>query len=132
MRTLIAICLKAGKTKVKVVTAILVVLVALGDWAVGSTVSLAPVYILPMMLGAVVLGPLETAALALIGSFLRAWFDTPASQTEVILRFVFAFLGYFTSALFVTALVRNRELEILHLSKIQREQQLRREAEEQL
>jgi signal transduction histidine kinase len=51
---------------------------------------------------------------------------------EVILRFVFAFLGYYASALFVAALVRNRELEVQHLSKIEREQQLRREAEEQL
>jgi two-component system sensor kinase FixL len=132
LKNLIAICLKAGRIKVLVATAVLVALVALGDWLVGRTVSLAPVYILPMMLGAVVLRPHETALLAIVGSFLRAWFDTPASETEVILRFVFAFLGYYSSALFVTALVRNRELEIEHLSKIQREQQLRREAEEQL
>ena len=132
MKDIIAICLKAGRYKVLVATALLVCVVALGDWAVGRTVSLAPVYILPMMLGAIVMQPYETAALAIVGSFLRAWFDTPASRTEVILRFVFAFLGYFASALFVTALVRNRELEIRHLSRIQREQQLRREAEEQL
>ena len=132
MKSLIAVCLRAGRTRVLAATAALVTLVALSDWAVGRNVSLAPVYILPMMLGAVVLRPHETVGLAVVGAFLRAWFDTPASETEVILRFVFAFLGYYASALFVTALVRNRELEIQHLSRIQREQQLRREAEEQL
>ena len=84
MKTLIAICLKAGKTKVKMATAILVMLVALGDWSIGNTVSLAPVYILPMMLGAVVLRPIETAILAVVGSVLRVFFDTPASHTEVM------------------------------------------------
>ena len=132
MKELIALCLKAGKVKVLAATAALLVVVAFSDWAIGNTVSLAPVYIVPVMLGAIVLGPIEAAALAILGSFLRSLFDTPASHIEVILRFVFAFLGYYLSALFVAALVRNRELEVQHLTKIEREQQLRREAEEQL
>ena len=85
-----------------------------------------------MMLGAVILGPLEIAGLALVCAALRGRFDVPSSQTESMLRFAFASLAYFASGLFVTALVHNRELVVEHLSKLQREQALRREAEQQL
>ena len=132
MKKLISICLKAGKIKVLVATAALVLMIAFGDWAVGRNVSIGPLYILPMMLAAVVWRPHETAALAIVCAFLRSFFDTPALPGEIVLRFVFAFFAYFTSALFVTGLVRNRELELEHLGRIEREQQLRREAEEQL
>ena len=57
---------------------------------------------------------------------------TPGSGAEVSLRFAFASLAYFCSALFVTALVRNRTLVVEHLGKVEREQALRHEAEEQL
>ncbi len=129
---MIALCLRAGRVKVLGATAGLVLVVALADWAVGNTVSLGVLYILPMMLGAVILGPLEIAGLALICASLRAGFDVPSSQAEAMLRFAFASLSYFASGLFVTALVRNRELVVEHLAKIEREQELRREAEQQL
>ncbi|HTB16969.1 MAG TPA: ATP-binding protein [Bryobacteraceae bacterium] len=129
---MIALCLRAGRLKVLSATAGLVFIVALADWAVGNTVSLGVLYILPMMLGAVILGPIEIAGLALVCAALRARFDVPSSQAEAMLRFAFASLSYFASGLFVTALVRNRELVVEHLTKLEREQELRREAEQQL
>jgi two-component system sensor kinase FixL len=129
---MIALCLRAGRAKVLSATAVLALIVALADWAVGNTVSLGVLYILPMMLGAVILGPVEIAGLALVCASLRARFDVPSSYPEALLRFAFASLAYFASGLFVTALVRNRELVVEHLAKIEREQELRREAEQQL
>jgi signal transduction histidine kinase len=117
----IATFLKAGRTKVLSLTGALVALIALADWFVGNKASLGVFYILPMMLGAIVLAPLEIVALALVCSFLKSWFDIPSPRVEVLLRFVFAFLAYTGSGFFVIALMRNR-----------REQDLRREAEEQL
>ena len=127
-----AFSLRAGRIKIYVMTAIVVLVVALADWAVGNTVSLGVLYILPMLLGALILGPFEIAGLALVCASLRARFDVPSSQAEALLRFAFASLSYFASGLFVTALVRNRELVVEHLAKIEREQELRREAEQQL
>jgi PAS domain S-box-containing protein len=112
--------------------AITVMLVALADWAVGNTVSLSVLYILPMMLGALILGPFEIAGLALVCASLRARFDVPSSQAQALLRFAFAALAYCVTGLFVAALVRNRKLAFEHLARIQREQELRREAEQQL
>jgi two-component system sensor kinase FixL len=127
-----SVFLKSGKTRVLLISGCLVVLIAIADWAVGNTVSLGVLYILPTMLGALVLRPGETAAMAIFCALLRARFDVPSSRAEVALRFLFASLAYFASGLFVTALARNRELAVESLAKVQKEQTLRREAEEQL
>src|ERR1700719_2423313 len=123
--------LRAGKANVFAVIVTLVGVIAFIDWVVGNSVSLGVLYILPMMLSAVVFRPFESALLAFLCAYLRARFDTPGSQVEVILRFIFASLSYFASGLFVTALVRNRRLMADHLGKIQKEQARRLEAEEE-
>jgi signal transduction histidine kinase len=129
---MIAFWLKAGKPTILATTAIMVAWIAIIDWSVGNTFSLGIFYILPMMLAAVILRPWETALLAILCAYLRSRFDVPGSQTEVYLRFAFAFASYFASGLFVTGLVRSRRLMSEHLARIEREQKLRREAEEQL
>jgi C4-dicarboxylate-specific signal transduction histidine kinase len=128
----ISACTQAGRMRVIGATAIAVILVAFLDWLVGATVSLAALYIIPMMLGAIVLHTGETAVLALICALLQAKFDLPASPNDAALRFVFAFLAFLCSALFVMALVHNRQLAVEHIRDMEREQALRREAEEQL
>ena len=129
---MIALLLRAGKVKILLTTAILVALTSYLDWMVGRNVSLAPLYILPMMLGAVALSPLEIALLAVLCSYLRSRFDTYGSSAELTLRFVFADAAYFVSGLFVSGWVRNHELVRNHLVRMQIEQDLRNEAEEQL
>ena len=128
----VATFLKAGRIKVGAVVAALLVLIALADWKMGDRGSLGVLYILPMTIGAVICGPFETFLLASICAFLRAWFDIPAATPEVVLRFAFALLAYFACGLVVIALVRNRRQAVDHLAKLQMEQALRREAEEQL
>jgi two-component system sensor kinase FixL len=128
----VATFLKAGRVKVGAAVAGLLVLIAFADWEVGDRGSLGVLYILPMTIGAVIGGPIETFLLASVCAFLRAWFDIPAPNAEVVLRFAFALLAYFASGLFVIALVRNRRQAVDHLARLQQEQNLRREAEEQL
>ena len=110
----------------------LLTLTAFADWAFGRNISLAALYIVPVMVGAVVLHPVETATLAVVCSYSRHCFETPGSSVEESLRFVFAALAYLASGLFVTELVRNHELVTEHLDRIRVEQNLRRDLEEQL
>ena len=112
--------------------AVLTLLIALADWSVGNRASLGVFYILPMVLGATVLNRWETAGLAIVCASLRSCFDIPSPQLEMVLRFIFATLAYAVSALFVTALMRNRRMVEEHLKSVRSEQELRREAEEQL
>lgn len=124
--------LGAGKSTILTLTAAAVMLIAATDWYVGNTFSLGLLYILPMVLGALVLRPGEIAALALLCAVLRACFDVPSTRLELVLRFIFASSSYFISALLVTALVRNRRLVIENLAQVQEEQARRQDAEEQL
>ncbi len=124
--------LRIGKGRLFLAVACLIVIIAFADRAVGNTMSLGVLYILPMMLAAIALNPLETVALGIVCAFLRSRFDVPSTQTEAILRFVFASISYAASGLFVIALARNRRLVAEHLTRLQEEQKLRREAEEQL
>jgi two-component system, LuxR family, sensor kinase FixL len=129
---IIGFWLRERDKRIYLAIAVLIPCIALLDWSVGDRVSLGVLYILPMMIGAMVLNWQETATLAAVCAFLRAWFDTPASGPERSLRFVFAMLAYFASGMFVRALVQNRRLVVEHLNRIEREQELRAEAEEQL
>lgn len=129
---MIGFWLHAPRARIYLTIILLIPCIAFLDWAVGNRVSLGVLYILPMMVAAGALNVQQTALLAAICAFLRAWFDTPASTMEATLRFVFALLAYLVSGMFVTALVRNHQLVVEHLDRIEREQTLRREAEEQL
>ena len=79
---MIAVLLKAGKTKILAASAVLVLLTAWLDWALGRNVSLAALYILPVMLGAVVLRPAETAVASMLCSYLRYHFDVTGSPAD--------------------------------------------------
>jgi len=128
----IADFLRAGKAKVLSAVAATIGLIAALDWYVGNRASLGLFYVLPMMLAAIVLTPLETTALACFCALLRSLFDVPGSQLELLLRFAFAVVAYSGSGLIVTALIRNRAQAMEHLDRIRREQELRRQAEEHL
>ena len=130
---LIGYCLHAGRASVVWATLGMLAAISFADWAIRLNISLGVLYLLPMMLAATVLNALEIFALAEICAILRLLFDySPTTREETILRFLFASFAYICSGLFVTALIRNRRLMAEHMGEIQREQTLRREAEEQL
>jgi len=124
--------LSAGRIQTLAGIAGLAAFIAFADWYVGTEASLGVFYIVPMVIGATVLSWPGLVALAILCSCLRSWFDVPAPLSEQLLRFAFATLAYIASGLLVAALIRNREMTINHLANIRHEQELRREAEEQL
>jgi two-component system sensor kinase FixL len=129
----IGVIFKAGRARLIAAIAGLMVLIAAADWYVGTRASLGGFYILPMVIGATVLPWSGIIVLALVCSGLRSLFDLPnPPYLEELLRFIFATLAYASSGLLVAALIRNREMTIAHLARLRREQELRREAEEQL
>ncbi len=113
------------------ITAVLLGGVSVTDWLVGQ-ISLSVLYVIPMMTAALLLRPLQLGFLALFCAFLRSRFDYPGSDIELALRFIFATVSYFVAGLFVAALVRNRRMVSDHLTKLQQEQFLRKEVEDQL
>ncbi len=132
LQAVISRLLKLGRRNVLAGAGALISAIAVADWWVGARVSLGVLYVLPMMLAATVLSPLQTIVLACLCSLLRALFDLPSPPLEVIMRFVFAVVAYTGSGVIVTALIRNRALVVEHLGRIRKEQELRAEAEERL
>jgi two-component system, LuxR family, sensor kinase FixL len=133
LERIVEFCLHAGRTRVLWATAGMMAAIAFADWAIRLNLSLGVLYLLPMMLAATVLDTTSILALAGICAILRWLFDySPSSLEETLLRFLFAAFAYLCSGLFMTALIRNRRLMAEHLSQIQAEQALRKEAEEQL
>ena len=132
LKSVFASVFKTGKRQLLLICGALIALIALGDWHIGNRASLGVLYILPTMLCATVLSPIQTVTVALLCASLRSWFDLPSPPVEVLFRFVFAILAYSGSGLFVIALMRNRQLVVEHLDKLRGEQELRQEAEEQL
>jgi signal transduction histidine kinase len=128
----IAALLRTGKPKLLAYTFGGLVIACILDWVTGDNVSLSALYMLPMMLGAVVLRRGETVGLAILCALLRSWFDAPTTTPEMIQRFVFAASAYLVAGLFVAALVRNHQQTIAHLEEMRVEQNRRRDVEEQL
>src|SRR5690348_13528442 len=114
----------AGKIKTLVLVVLLVAAISISDSRIEP--SLGVFYIVPMVLAALALGPLEIVILAGVCAVLRLLFDYPGSATEAVLRFLLAAVAYTVTGLFVTVLVRNREVAIAHLAQIQKEQELRK------
>lgn len=95
--------------------------IAFADWETGFDISLGILYVVPMVLATIVLPTPWIVGLALVCAILRNVMETQHSAVEAVLRFVFATVAYLSAALFIAAVIRNRE-----------EQARRIDAEEQL
>jgi PAS domain S-box-containing protein len=123
--------LSAGRRRVLGSGLALIALIAITDSQVRN-VSLAGLYIFPMLLSATVLSSRAIVGLALVCAFLRCYFDESRLMVQYGLHFSFSLMSYALSGLFMLAIVRNREMALQHLAQITREQHLRNEAEERL
>ncbi len=127
---MISFWLAATKGKTLIATAVLIALVMLVDSQ--TTPSFAVLYIVPMMLGALVMGPREVLGLALICGVAQSPFDHSSGWIEQLLHFFFAVLSYSASGLLVVSLLKNRRSVAEHLAKLQEEQARREDAEEHI
>ena len=79
---MIRLCLRAGRIKVLAVLAAVMTLIAFADWYVGNNFSLGVLYIVPMMLGAVVLRRFEILLLAIVCAFLKSMLEPRPAQVR--------------------------------------------------
>ena len=88
---MIGVIFKAGRVRVLAAISGLIALIATADWYAGTRASLGVFYIVPMVIGAIVLPPQGIVALAVVCSSLRSLFDLPnPPHIEEFLRFIFA------------------------------------------
>ena len=123
-----------GKTGSMLARAIvLIVVIALVDWRVETNVSLGFLYLFPMLMVGVSLNRRQIAGVAAVCTFLVEAFD-PFSfiPSESIPRMILVFAAFFGAGLFVFESNKNRALTQKHVADLEKEMDLRLDAEEQL
>jgi two-component system sensor kinase FixL len=123
-----------GKRGSMLTRAILLILViAVIDWRVETNVSLGFLYLFPMLMVGVSLRRWQIAAVAVVCTFLVEAFDPfPFVPSESIPRMILVFAAFFGAGLFVYESNKNRALTQKHVADLEKEMDLRLDAEEQL
>lgn len=111
--------------------AFLIAGIAIVDWLTKPYISIGFLYLFPIMLIAGLLPRWQLIGVALICAVLQELFsDLPSS--EAITRLVMASAGFVGTGLFVSEIIRNRQMALEHADRVETETKLRREAEEHL
>ncbi len=110
---------------------ILVVAIALIDWQTKPFISIGFLYLFPILLVAGFLPRWGIIFVALVCSVLQELFSELPSS-EAIYRLFMALAGFSGTGLFVSEIIRNRQMALDHLSEVEKQVELRKEIEEQL
>lgn len=131
MERLLSIYVPANRTKLLVCSGILISAVAVADWITQPYISIGFLYLFPIMIVGGVASRLETVAVALACGLLQEAFSN-LPPNEAVARLVLSSAGFVGTGLFISELVRNRQMVLRHIGEVEEEASRRRDAEEQL
>lgn len=114
-----------------VAAAILIVVIAVVDWQTKPFISIGFLYLFPILLVAGFLPRWQITFVALVCSVLQELFSELPSN-EAITRLLMASAGFVGTGLFVSEIIRNRQMALDHLAEVETQVGLRKEIEEQL
>jgi PAS domain S-box-containing protein len=113
------------------VAAILIVVIAVIDWQTKPFISIGFLYLFPILLVAGFLPRWQITVVALVCAVLQELFSELPSN-EAVTRLLMASTGFVGTGLFVSELIRNRQVTLEHLKEVETQIGLRKEVEEQL
>jgi len=122
---------EGNRRRFLITAALLVVAIAIIDWQTKPFISIGFLYLFPILLVAGFLPRWEIIFVALICSVLQELFSELPSS-EAIYRLFMAFAGFSGTGLFVSEIIRNRQMTLDHLSEVEKQIELRKEVEGQL
>jgi two-component system, LuxR family, sensor kinase FixL len=122
---------EANRPRFMVAAAMLTVAIAAIDWQTTPFISIGFLYLFPILLVAGFLTRWQILFMALGCSILQELFSElpPADATY---RMLMGFAGFSGTGLFVSEIIRNRQMALDHLAEVEKQIKLRREIEEQL
>ena len=124
--------LQASPTTIALVVALMVAVVAVADWWIGLNLSLAAVYLVPILLASAFFSRSVIVGLAVLCSTLRMEFGLPGSNLENVLNFFLVMVAYVGSGFFIREVVESRRKLLAFANELQQQQLLRKNAEGQL
>jgi two-component system sensor kinase FixL len=122
---------RKNRTSFLTAAAILIVLIATIDWLTKPYISIGFLYLFPIMLIAGFLPRWQITVVALVCAVLQEVFSNLPSN-EAITRLLMASAGFVGTSLFVSEIIRNRQMALEHIEEVETHTKLRQEAEEQL
>jgi two-component system sensor kinase FixL len=132
-RQFISRFLQGTRTLVLLRAAVTIAAIALVDWRFDVNISFGFLYLFPMLMVGSWLSPWQIAGVAAVCTGLVEAFDPFPWVTAVgIPRLILSFAAFTGAGLYVFESARNRRMASQHLSEVEHEMDLRREAETQL
>ncbi len=122
---------RKNQTSFLIAAAILIVVIATIDWLTKPYISIGFLYLFPIMLIAGFLPRWQITVVALVCAVLQEVFSNLPSN-EAITRLLMASAGFVGTSLFVSEIIRNRQMALEHIEEVETHTKLRQEAEEQL
>jgi two-component system sensor kinase FixL len=114
-----------------VAAAILILAIAIVDWRTKPYISIGFLYLFPILLVAGFLRRWQITLVALTCAVLQELFSELPSN-EAVTRLLMASAGFVATGLFVSEIIRNRQMTLNHLVEVETQIGLRKEIEEQL
>src|ERR1700678_51059 len=114
-----------------IAAAALIVLIAAIDWWTKPYISIGFLYLFPILLVAGFLPRWQVIFVALVCAVLQELFSELPSN-EAITRLLMASAGFVGTGLFVSEIIRNRQMALEHVEEVETHTRLQHEAEEQL
>lgn len=111
--------------------ALLILLIAAIDWRTKPFISIGFLYLFPILLIAGFVTRWQIVLVALVCAVLQELFSELPSS-EAITRLLMASAGFVATGLFVSEIIRNRQMALEHMEELETHTNLRREAEAQL
>jgi two-component system sensor kinase FixL len=131
MKEPLSIYAPANRTKLIVVSGLLISAIAVVDWATKPYISLGFLYLFPIMLLGGFLSRSQILGVALVCAVLQEAFSN-LPENEAVVRLLFSSAGFVGTGLFISELMRNRRIAMTHVEELEGQIKLREDAEEQL
>jgi two-component system sensor kinase FixL len=131
MKDPLSIYAPANRTKLIVVSGLLISAIAVVDWATKPYISLGFLYLFPIMLLGGFLSRSQILGVALVCAVLQEAFSN-LPENEAVVRLLFSSAGFVGTGLFISELIRNRRIAMTHVEELEGQIKLREDAEEQL
>jgi two-component system, LuxR family, sensor kinase FixL len=126
-----SIYLRENRAPLLIIAALLIAVIAIVDWLTKPYISIGFLYLFPIMLVAGFLRRWQIIIVALVCAVLQELFSELPSS-EAITRLLMASVGFVGTGLFVSEIIRNRQMALDHVEEVESHTKLRQEAEEQL
>jgi len=123
---------RSDRTTAVAVAGFLIATIAFADSRFQPGFSLGFFYLIPILIAALYVSPTELFVLAATCTLLRELFGPFEADFGIVVRTAIGMLAYFGSGLFVEELARRRRRTIKHLKELEKQIELRHEADEQL